>query len=872
MTDSDSWERLETVFMHAIELPTEERAAYLDEACGEDMAFRREVDAVLAGHNSAGGRDDPDRLLTPPQPHPSQFSPGARVGPWQLDGLIGRGGMGEVYRAHRADAQYEQSVAIKVLRAGRDTNDMMRRFRSERQILARLQHPNIATLLDGGVTDAGQPWLAMQYVDGKPITEWADERQLGLAGRLQLFGTVCEAVRTAHASLVVHRDLKPSNILVTAEGTVRLLDFGIAKVLDAGTDDLQTGDLLLLTPEHAAPEQFRGEPITTATDVYALGVLLFQLLTGSRPFQMTAPAELMRAVCEQAPPNPSAAARDARRLEKANRKTAPVAALQLVGDLDAIVLKALRKEPERRYRSVGELAEDVRRYLDGFPVEARPETFGYVASRFIRRNRIAVTAGAAAALALAALAVVSTRAAARSREQAAAIARERDVAVQVSSFLETLFKSPSPFNAGRERRDTMRLASFLTEGTAKVRRDLKAQPLLQSQMLTVLGRAHSDLGLYPIAQSLLEEAIVIRRRVLGPDAMETASTERSLAGLLQQTGQAAAAESLARRVETVFARDSINKRDERIRALTVRGNSLQLLGKLPEAEPVYRQALALAREEYPDTSSELAGRMSDLASLLGNMAKYDEAEELLRQSIDVETLAGGRDAMRRATPMNNLATVLMRQGRFVPAESLLREANRIVDLNLPDPHPIRGSALDNLGANLSEQKRFTEAEPLLRQALAMKRRALGEKHPGLGNTMSNLASVLDNQGRNAEALVLHQQALALMTETLGPNNPQVAFSYQNLAVSLGRVKRLAEAEGWFEKALALRRATLGPDHPLTLNTLSNLGQLQIDAGRYAQARANLDLAYTAMSKNPRIGPKQLELARQALEKLTKLGK
>ncbi|MBM4186663.1 MAG: serine/threonine protein kinase [Gemmatimonadetes bacterium] len=361
----ETWQRLDRVFFEALELPTAERAAYLDRVCGGDTAFRREVEAVLAGHAAAGGTRDSDRLLSPAITEGvGAAAPGATIGAYAIEAVIGRGGMGEVYRARRADAQYEQQVAIKLIRPGRDTDDLMRRFRTERQILARLVHPNIATLLDGGVTDQGQPYLVMQYVDGQPLTTHANERGLDLEARLQLFLTVCEAVQFAHANLVVHRDLKPSNILVTTRGEVRLLDFGIAKIIDAGQDSSTTGDLLLLTPEHAAPEQFVGGTITTATDVYALGVLLYELLTGSRPFQFTPAAQLHQAVGNETPTAPSRRAADAAWLTKAKLARSPVEANRLAGDLDAIVLKALRKEPARRYASAAEMADDVRRHLN----------------------------------------------------------------------------------------------------------------------------------------------------------------------------------------------------------------------------------------------------------------------------------------------------------------------------------------------------------------------------------------------------------------------------------------------------------------------------------------------------------------------------
>jgi serine/threonine-protein kinase len=850
MTESESWARLEAVFLQAIELPTEERAAFLDTACGDDQPFRREVEAVLAGHAAAGGSHAPDRLLpsvTPPAT--TQLSPGDRLGPWQIDALVGRGGMGEVYRAHRADAQYEQEVAIKVLRAGRDTNHMLQRFRSERQILARLQHPNIATLIDGGVTEAGQPWLAMQYVDGRPITEWADAKGLGVRERLQTAVTVCEAVNVAHANLVVHRDLKPSNILVTDDGTLRLLDFGIAKVLD--TDDPLTGDLLLLTPEHAAPEQFKGEPVTTATDVYALGVLLYQLLTGTRPFQFTAPAELMRAVCEESPVPPSVAASDASRLGKAGRPAPPVRPETIAGDLDAIVLMALRKEPERRYRTVGDLAADLRRFLGGFPVEARPDSFVYVASRFVRRNRAASGAAALAIVALLSLVGVSLRSASRSREQAAAIARERDVAVQVSTFLEGLFKTTSPYLAGTERRDTMRLRDFLTEATAKVEAELSPQPLVQAQMLTVLGRAHLDMGLNRQGERILNRAVAIRRAQLGPDAMETASSERSLAHAIAASGNYAAAESILRRVEATLARDSIGHRDDRIRALSGLGSAIAQQGRYAQAETVYRRALRLAEQEYDSQSSELAGRISDVGTTLTFLARYAEAETLLKQSLAIERVANGKDGPRIALPLNNLASNLMRQGRAADAEPFMREALQLVDAALPDGHPFRASALANLGANLTLQKRSAEGEDVLRRALDLQRRVHGDKHPALGGTMTNLASAIDDQGRHADALRIHREAAALWAAALGPKHPQVAFALNNQGVSLQKMGRHGEAVPLYQEAFAIRKASLGPAHPLTLNVQGKIGQSLTEVGRHAEALPHLEAAVAGMLRDPK---------------------
>jgi serine/threonine-protein kinase len=481
--DPNTWERLEAIFFDALALDGEDRTAFLDRACNGDADLRAEVEAVLASHLAIA---EGEPLEIPPEGRV-----GTRVGAYRLEALVGRGGMGEVYRARRADGLYDQEVALKLVRSGLPPYEMVRRFRLERQILARLEHANVAALLDGGVTEDGQPYLVMQFVRGVPITEYADAHRLPIPDRLALFVTVCRAVQFAHANLVVHRDLKPSNILVTADGQVRLLDFGISKLVDPeGTGGVvPTESLLLLTPEHAAPEQFLGLPITTATDVYQLGVLLYELLTGARPFQGTS-LELSRAICEQEPTRPSAAlgrppahqedlgptvvAADAAR---ARASTPDGLRRHLRGDLDRIVLMALRRDAARRYGSAADLADDIERYLGGYPVQARPESFGYVASRFVRRHRVGVAASVALAASLVALLVISLRFAATTSAQAAVIAQERDVAVEVSSFLEGLFEAGDPYATAPGRRDTLRIRDFLDEGARKVREGLADQPL-----------------------------------------------------------------------------------------------------------------------------------------------------------------------------------------------------------------------------------------------------------------------------------------------------------------------------------------------------------------------------------------------------------
>ncbi|MEZ4425207.1 MAG: tetratricopeptide repeat protein [Gemmatimonadota bacterium] len=841
---SESWDRLATVFFRALELPATERARFLDQACAGDAAFRREVESVLDAHLAvdASGGAEPVREEAPPAPRVS----GTRIGAYALEALIGRGGMGEVYRARRADAHYEQQVAIKLMRPGRDTEALLRRFATERQILARLQHPHIATLLDGGVTAEGEPYLVMQHVEGQPITAWANTQALPLERRLGLFLTVCDAVHFAHAGLVVHRDLKPSNILVTREGDVRLLDFGIAKLLDGDTrSGATTGDLMLLTPEHAAPEQFLGGMVTTATDVYALGVLLYELLTGTRPFQLVPPLEMHRAVCEREPVAPSVAAADPRRLGEAGLERAPVAPERLRGDLDAVVLQALRKEPERRYRSVAELADDIRRHLDGFPVEARPETFGYVAGRFVRRHRTEVASAGLAAVLLLALAVVSIRSAVTSRQQAAALAVERDVAVEVSTFLEDLFRSSNPFAAGNERRDTLRIAALLEDGATKVRTELDAQPLVQARLLTALARANGNLGRHDRALPLLEDALALREAALGADDPETASTRRSLGISLWELGRGADAETALRAAVAALDAAADAPMEERIRAWEGLGNSLHAQGRFPEAEAAYRQSLDLAEAYYEGQGTELANLLSNLGTVLNKQARLDEAEPLLRRALQLQEADGGADHLRVAGALNNLGSLLLSRRDYEGAAELLERARTIVEQTMPGPHPRTAVLLNNLAVAYLQSGRVDEAEALFRHVLDLRRTLLGDAHPDVASALINLAAAVDRHGpeRREEGFALKREARDRIVATLGPDHPAAATASQNLGVTLHLLDRHAEALAEYENALRIRRTALGLAHPLTANVTSKAGQCLMDLGRLDEAEARFEEAY-----------------------------
>src|SRR5262245_8366923 len=493
-------DRVARIFGEALERPAAERRAFLDAACASAPELRAEAESLLAAHEQAGGfLDEIDTareaalLDATAEPEPPE---GRRVGPYRLLREVGRGGMGVVYLAERVEGGFEQRAAIKLVKRGMDTDAILRRFLRERQILAGLEHASVARLLDGGVTDDGHPYFAMEYVDGEPLTVYCENRQLGIEARLRLFEEACRAVQHAHGKLVVHRDLKPSNMLVTGEGRLKLLDFEIAKLLteddDATAITLTQVGTRVLTPDYAAPEQVRGEPVTTATDVYALGVVLYELLAGRLPHggERRSLGEMARAICEEEPRAPSMAA-----------AAQPRRARELRGDLDTVVLKALSKEPSRRYASAEALAEDIRRFLSGHPVRARRDTVGYVVTKFVRRHKVGVAAATVAVLSLL-LGLAGTA------WQAAVAARERDRArleaeraEKVKEFLVGLFKASDPAESTGE---AITARELMDRGAERIEKELAGHPSLQAELFEIVAGISHELGRYEQARSLAE--------------------------------------------------------------------------------------------------------------------------------------------------------------------------------------------------------------------------------------------------------------------------------------------------------------------------------------------------------------------------------
>jgi serine/threonine-protein kinase len=784
---TDHWKRVEAVFQQLLALPLPERDAALNRLCGDDSRLRDDVRALLLAdaasgefiESAIGGAANDATGVT--------SRAGELVGAYRLTGELGRGGMGMVYRAERADAEYRATVAVKFLRGGLADPELARRFRVERQILADLVHPDIARLLDGGTAADGTPYIVMELVDGEPLDVWCASAGLDVRARVQLVRQVCGAVQHAHQSLVVHRDLKPTNILVTADGVPKLLDFGIAKLIDPGSDALQTTVVHAMTSSYASPEQLRGERVTTASDVYSLGVVLYQLLTDRLPYDLEglSPGEVERRVCEMEPARPS-------------ERVWPERARELRGDLDNILLKALRKEPERRYGSAAELAEDLRRFLAREPVSARPDVLSYRAGRFVRRHAVGVGATALAMLLLATLATTSIVQARRAAAERDLAEERRLTAERVTDFLVDLFQVADP---NESRGDTITARQMLDQGAQRILTELTEEPAVRAALAGVMGTVYRNLAALPEARTLIDSALAIQRAVHGPRSVEFA-------------------EALHENAELLYVE-----------------------GEYEAAEPVHRQALAIRRELLPPGHSDIGGSLDGLAATLDELGRFDESEALYREALDITRSNHGSDDPLTASSMTNLGGVLRSQAKYDEAIQLLQEALEIRRSALGNRHLDVAHGLNQLSRTLSVAGRHEEALPIAREGLAVRRRIHDGAHPETAASLGNLSGVLAELGRLDEAEAARRESLAVLREIYSDEHPYVAATVNSLAGVLHLKGDLAAAETTYRESITLHRAVVGSDNPNLGFPLTGLGRVLLDAGRPGESEPFLREAY-----------------------------
>ncbi len=862
---TEEWERIETVLHTVAELPPAERAAYLEQACGDDSALLREVETLLAADEDAGSF-----LNEPLSPRglEERF-----IGPYKVLWPLGEGGMGTVYLAVRADDQYRKRVALKVFQRDTSRKDLVRRFRAERQILAFLEHPNIAKMYDGGTTEEGQPYFVMEYVEGLPIDQYCDRHELSVEDRIRLFRIVCSAVHCAHQNLVIHRDIKPNNVLVTADGTVQLLDFGIAKLLDPEhfpqTVEATATGLRLMTPHYASPEQVRGERITTASDLYSLGVLLYKLLTGRLPYRFKSQRlqDVERAVCEEEPESPSSAISREEEAPGSDEDSAPISAAsvsrargtrprdlrrQLTGDLENILLKALRKSPERRYESVVQLSEDLRRFLEGLPVRARKATMIYRVRKFVRRNRLSVAlAGAflglifafSGALVLQAHRVAAERDKARNERDKAQL--ERDKAQKVTDFMTGIFRSA---NLRETPGEEIYVHTLLEEGARRAEYELRDQPEVQTILMDTIGNAFISLNHYEKAEDVLNKALGIRQRVFGEEHPLVAESFDSLAGWLQDQGKYGEAE--------VFARKALEMRlqiwGEEHLAVAESLNNLALLlnykAEYGKAEPLYEQALEMLRRLRGETHPDVAEALNNLGLLHYNRGNSDVAESLYHQALEMWRQVRGEVHLDVAMSLNNLALLHHNRGEYLKAEFYYREALEIQRTIVGEVHRDVALQLNNL-AVLSRQKGdYRQAEKLYQELLEIQRELFGEKHPLVALILNNLGTLARAQGDYRAAESLFRRALEMRQEFLDPGHFEIAHSLEDLGSVYEKQGQIAAAEDYYHQALTINREALGEDHLFTTYSLVRLGSLLTSKGDLQEAEPLLRQALTARRK------------------------
>jgi serine/threonine protein kinase/tetratricopeptide (TPR) repeat protein len=910
-------EALRRLFERALDFPAAQREAFLAANCAGNADLHRRLQAMLVA------AEDQDHFLSMPTvdrapgtPDPAHLAggdgiaegPGSVIGPYSLRRQLGEGGFGVVFLAEQKEP-VARTVALKILKPGMDTRQVVARFAQERQALALMDHPNIAKVLDAGATTTGRPYFVMDYVPGVPVTEYCDRNHLTIDERLRLFGQICQAVQHAHGKGVIHRDLKPSNVLVaTHEGkpVAKVIDFGVAKATSKLTDQtLFTEQLQILgTFQYMSPEQAEGSPdIDTRSDVYSLGVLLYELLTGTTPFDRRTLrdamyAEVMRQIREVEPQKPST------RLSSAHDTLAGIAAQRRIeprrlpsalrGDLDWIVMKALEKDRQRRYDTASSLAQDIERHLRGEAIVAAPPSAAYRVRKFVRRHRGAVAAAIAIAASLVAGIVGfawQARIAGAERQDAIAArnaeAAQRALAderagqlAQVAGFQQRMLGQidatatgarlmrdlrdrhaealatsdvPAPERPARLAAFAQELArvnatdaavrivdtTFLAPATAAVQREFTDQPLVDATLRQTLATTYEKLGRYDLAQPLLEFTLATRERLLGADDPETARAANDQAVLLERQGRFAAAEPLFRRALATRRRQFGPEHAETLHVLTNLGGNLRLQGRCDEAEPLLLEALAVSRRVLGDDHRDTLVRLNQAGYLRIDQGRLAEAEAFWREAYTTGARAFGPDDPDTIVWTNNLGGLMSSLGKPAEAERLYREALAAARRVHGNDHPYSWLVLANVADVVSSSGRPGEAAPLQREVLDQRRRSFGDEHQDTLGAMRGLGTTLRHLGRTDDAEPLLRQAWTTNRRLRGPTDPETLSSGAVYASLLSAVGRFAEAETLYRDLLATAGATWGPDHLDRLITQNNHGNLLLQMRRPADAEVLL---------------------------------
>jgi serine/threonine protein kinase/tetratricopeptide (TPR) repeat protein len=857
--ESARWEQIQVLFHGAADLPESERRAFLAVACGGDDSLAADVLALLA--EDADGSSVLDRDLAEVAHQildGSQSSHASReFGPYRIREMLGEGGMGLVYLAERIDLR--SLVAIKILRDAWLSPARLERFLSEQRTLAQLNHPSIARLYDADALADGTPYFVMEYVEGLPLTEYTRQHHCAIEERVLLFRSVCEAVQYAHQRAVIHRDLKPSNILVKRDGSIRLLDFGIAKQLeglDASTDQTRTG-LRLMTPAYAAPEQIRRGQVGIHTDVYSLGVILYELLAGRLPFDLSnrTPAEAETILVESSPEKPSAAHPSLGEGAATEVRDASVSKAAWA-DLDILCLTAMHKDVERRYPSVEALIRDVDHFLNGKPLEARPDTVRYRFGKFVRRNRRAVAMAAAILTVVAGLVVFYTvrLAIARNAAQAEAARAER-----IQAFMLNLFQGGDQ-SAGPA--DSLRVVALLDRGVQEAQ-SLGNEPEVQAELYQTLGGIYEKLGKLDQADSLLQSALERRKQIHGATHPEVAETLVAVGMLRADQGRLEEAEHLVSEGLAIDRR-TLPARDPAVaKATAALGQVLEDRGAYSKAILVLEDAVRL-QSGSTASSPELAASLSELANSHFYAGQLDISEALNQRVLSMHRELYGERHPLVADTLLNLSSIEFQRGHYTEDERYSRQALDIVQSWYGKDHPETADTMTIVAQSLTYQQRYAEADALLRQSLAILERAYGPVHPRVAFALNELGNVAVRQGKLNEAEAYFTREIAIDRSVYGDDHSVISIAQSNLAGVYAKRKQYARAEQLFREALARYARTLPADHINVAVARIRLGNVLLGERKYAEAESESRAGYDILAKQTSPSVTWLQVARTDL--------
>ena len=825
------WGRIEEVFLAALEQPALDREKFVANACDGDDPLRQEVISMLRSHEETR-----NFLETPAYQQNAELLAeqtgvlqiGEQVGDYRILSLLGEGGMGEVYLAE--DLSLGRKVALKLVRPGFGGANLLRQFQREERILGGLTHPNIAQLYGAAFTVAGVPYFVMEYVEGERLDSYCESRHLSIRERLELFRKICSAVSYAHQHLVIHRDLKPGNIRVTPEGEPKLLDFGIAKLLDDESVAVPAQTITLtaaMTPDYASPEQLRGEAMTTATDVYSLGVILFELLTGQKPYRTKSRRidEISRAITEQEPTRPSTAVARGGNSKFGPSRTGTRNSKLLKGDLDNIVLTAIRKEPARRYSSVNQFSDDIRRHLEGRPIVARKDTVGYRATKFIGRNRIAVAAAAVVVLAVVVALLVSLEQTKRARIQ-------RDVAQRINSFLQNMLNSAAPESKGID----VKVIDLLSDASSRARTELADEPAVMSEILTTLGRTYFNLGSLDKAEADLQVALETSRKTNGELHPTTAGSMSGLGCVYAYRGRAAEGEQISRKAVELQRKLHPAGHEDLAVALYCLGVNLSVGNQPKAAQPFLAEAVTLVRKHLGETHGYYVTALVALATALDRAGETETAEKIYRQAIDVGGRGPARNRMYVAQAYGGLGVLLTNKAAYAEAEAAARQSEALYrEVYGGDDNFSVAYNQSQLAYIYYLQADYVRAELEGKKAIEVLRKHLGPEHNTTLGTALTVGLSLTRNGKAIEGEPYLQEAVAVRKRTTPPGDAGTAHASSILGECLTAQRRFAEAEPFLVNGYNDLKAKLGDQNRRTVDARERLAKLYDDWNKPEQA-------------------------------------